>query len=622
MGIRTRLYLFVLLVVAVLSVASGLLLQGHVRDRYEEYTRRQLLEKARLTTVVLESANRGAGFLNDQEMDALVDELGKSADMRITVIAPDGHVRADSDLDGLTLAGVDNHGQRLEVVRARRDGIGAARRFSTTLGQDLLYIAVAGGPDGSVVRVAHATHEVDQALWQLRLVVVAAAGLGLLLASAVGALASHFAAKTLRSLVERARLIRGSARGDLEGEDEIGVLAGSLNHLADELDRTVARLGEERDRLETILRGTSEGVMALDADQRIRLINAAAAHLLKLPEGVEGRPVYEVTRDPDLLTLAERGASVSSTLEIVMSEGERIVVGRADPLQATGGTVLVLHDVSEMRRLEKMRREFVANVSHELRTPVSIIRANCETLIEGGAIDNEKARGNFLRAIARNAERLERLVADLLDLARIEAGKQELAPREISPRAIIERVVSLLSRRAEDRGLELIIDASPTLRVYTDEKALDQILGNLIDNAVKYSDKPGRVWIRARVSDKAYQRPQLGEVLVDVPVTNAGGAKNLVTFSSDDEGPENFGQLIIAVEDEGPGIPKASRGRVFERFYRVDAGRSRDVGGTGLGLSIVKHLAHLLDGHAGVEPRLPRGTHFFVVVPLKRVLVD
>src|SRR5690606_3883071 len=280
---------------------------------------------------------------------------------------------------------------------------------------------------------------------RLRLIIVVAAGLGLLLASAVGALVSHFAAKTMRNLVERARSIRGSGSFDLNAEDEIGVLAGSLNHLAEELERTVARLGQERDRLETILRGTSEGVMALDADQKIRLVNAAAAHLLRLPDGVEGKPIYEVTRDPDLLTLAERGASMSSTLEIAMSEGERIVMGRADPLQATGGTVLVLHDVSEMRRLEKMRREFVANVSHELRTPVSIIRANCETLLEGGAIDNERARLNFLKAIARNAERLERIVADLLDLARIEAGKQELAPRDISLRAIAERVVSLLA---------------------------------------------------------------------------------------------------------------------------------------------------------------------------------
>jgi len=586
MGLRTRLYVFLLLVVAVLSVVSGLLLQAYVRDGYERYAEQELFRKARLAATALGVTQAQGDAPGDDELDALVDRLAASAGVRISVIASDGRLRADSELSGQALRHADEHGHRPEIVLARTQGHGAARRFSTTLGEELFYVAVAAGSDGSVVRLAHTTSEFDSALRRLRLVVIAAAALGLLLASAVGALASHFAARTLRLLVERARSIRGGTRGELEGEDEIGVLAGSLNHLADELDRSVARLGEERDRLETILRGTSEGVMALDADQRIRLINAAAVHLLKLPEGVEGRPVYEVTRDPDLLTLAERGASVSSTLEIVMSEGERIVVGRADPLQATGGTVLVLHDVSEMRRLEKVRREFVANVSHELRTPVSVIRANCETLIEGGAIDNEKARGNFLRAIARNAERLERLIADLLDLARIEAGKQELAPREISPRAIIERVISLLARRAEERGLELVIDAQPGLRVYTDERALDQILANLVDNAVKYSDRPGHVWVRARVEDNAAQDAQ---------------------------------QLVISVEDEGPGIPKASRSRIFERFYRVDAGRSRDVGGTGLGLSIVKHLAQLQNGHVGVEPRLPRGTHFFVVIPLKKV---
>lgn len=612
MGIRTKLYLFALLVAAIVSIVSGIFLQSYVRDGYETYARAELVQKARVAVVALRSASQGSA--HDGTLDALVGQLAQAAGARISLVAADGSLRADSDLKGNELQAAGNHGNRPEVILARKDGHGATRRFSTTLGKDLFYVAVDGGPNESVVRVAMPTHEVDNAAQRLRLIILVAAGLGLLLASAVGALVSHFAAKTMRNLVERARSIRGSGGFDLNAEDEIGVLAGSLNHLAEELERTVARLGQERDRLETILRGTSEGVLALDADQKIRLVNAAAAHLLRLPDGVEGKPIYEVTRDPDLLTLAERGASMSSTLEIVMSEGEQIVMGRADPLQATGGTVLVLHDVSEMRRLEKMRREFVANVSHELRTPISIIRANCETLLEGGAIDNERARLNFLKAIARNAERLERIVADLLDLARIEAGKQELAPRDISLRAIAERVVSLLARRAEERALELVIDISPQLRIFSDEKALDQILGNLVVNAVKYSDRPGSVWIRAYVDETPYQKPALVDAVYDSAPMLPQSGKSM----DDGQHARELGRhLVVSVEDEGPGIPKPAQSRIFERFYRVDAGRSREVGGTGLGLSIVKHLAQLLGGHAGVEARHPRGSRFYFVIPLK-----
>ncbi len=616
MGLRTRLYLFALLSVAILSLVSGVFLQGYVREGYESYARRELKQMAQVSAVAIETEERSSGELSDEQLDALVDRLGASGGARVSVIAQDGRLRADSLLDGEKLAAADNHGTRPEVVDARVYGYGASRRYSTTIREDLFYVAVPGGPSDSVVRVAMPTHEVDQALRRLRLVTLIAAGLGLLLASAVGALASHFAAKTLRSLVERARSIRGSRRA-LEGEDEIGVLAGSLNHLADELERTVGRLGEERDRLETILRGTSEGVMALDADQKIRLVNAAAAHVLKLPEDVEGRPIYEVSRDPDLLTLAERGATVSSTLELSLAEGERIVVGRADPLQATGGTVLVLHDVTEMRRLEKMRREFVANVSHELRTPVSIIRANCETLIDGGAIDNPKARDTFIKAIGRNAERLERLVADLLDLARIEAGKQELSPREIALKPVVERVVSLLVRRAEERSVQIVIDVPSTLKVYTDEKAFDQILANLVDNAVKYSDRPGHVWIRASVQSSPPRRsaPSEGHVDSVSRLVLSGAQSSMGALDATEE--EGRASLVMTVEDEGPGIPKPAQTRVFERFYRVDAGRSRDIGGTGLGLSIVKHLAQLLGGHASVEGRQPRGSCFTVIIPLR-----
>ncbi len=582
MGIRTKLYLFSFFAVTVLSVLGGVYLQNQLRNTYESRLKMQLLEKANITLEALrelksEKAHVQTYPLSSESVDRWVDRFGKAAASRITVIGSDGVLIADTDLDGPALLKAGNHANRPEVLEAVAKGIGSSSRFSTTVNHNMLYVAVRGGPAGSVVRVSMPTKEVEEAIGRLHMILLAAAGLGLLIASAVAGLASHFAAETLRNLVERARAIgeKGSGRVEYNSRDDLGVLAGSLNHLAEELENNVRRLGEERDRMETILRGTSEGILALDADKRIRLVNAAAIALLQLPHDVEGKPLYEVTREPDLLALAEYGFDHTESAELKLDEPPRTLVGRADPLQATGGAVLVLHDVTDMRRLEAIRRDFVTNVSHELRTPVAIIRANSETLLDG-ALEIPKARQSFVEAIARNSERLERLISDLLDLARVESGNQELHTREFALSTVSERVVSLLKRRADSKGVNLTTNFDASLKVIADEKALDQILVNLVDNAVKY--------------------------------TEAGGSVTIVAEKQASE-------ILLAVEDDGCGIPIAARGRIFERFYRVDPGRAREVGGTGLGLSIVKHLAQIMGGQVGVDGRDPRGSRFWVRLP-------
>lgn len=581
-GRQTKLYLFSLIAVAILTLLSGAYLQHDIRNAYEKRLRSQLKEKADLTAAALTALEKSSTpDPNENErifrIDAWVDSFGEATDSRVTVVAPNGRLLGDSNLKGQALLDAQNHATRPEVSQARREGYGTANRFSTTVGKNMLYVAVQGGPDRSVVRVSTPTQVVDDVVTRLRIILLAAAGIGLLLASAVGGLSSHFAAKTLRTLVESARAIgeKGHGRVEYSSGDDLGVLAGSLNHLAEELENNVQRLGEERDRLETILRGTSEGVLALDADKRIRLVNAAATALLQLPDSVEGKLLYDVSREPDLLTLAESGFERTESAEIKLDDPPRTLLGRADPLQATGGTVLVLHDVTEMRRLEAVRRDFVTNVSHELRTPVAIIRANSETLLDG-ALEIPKARQSFVEAIGRNSERLERLISDLLDLARVESGNQELHTRELTLSAVVDRVLALLKRKADTKEIELRTDFSPDLRLVADEKALDQILVNLVDNAVKYTEAGGQVTIAAKRVDQ---------------------------------------DVLLTVEDNGCGIPHAARARIFERFYRVDPGRARDVGGTGLGLSIVKHLAQIMGGQVGVEGRDPKGSRFWVRLP-------
>ena len=582
MGIRTKLFLFALVAIVVMGLASGAYLQKQLRVAYEHRLEGDLEEKALMTAAAL-SAFESQGSEGDRQhssesaLDDWVDGLAQGAHVRISIIAPGGRVRADSRLDGDALAQVENHRARPEVRSAQQGKVGLSRRYSTTVGKNMIYVAVATAPGAPVVRVAMSTDEVDAAAAQLRVILFAAAGLGLLIASAVGALASYFATRTLRSLVESAQGVSrgGPDRLRYSAADELGVLAGSFNHLADELQNSVVSLREERDRLETILRGTSEGVLALDADRRIRLVNTAAMRLLDLPANIQGLPIVEVSREPGLLSLAEKGINEPFSAELTTGDPQRVLLGSADPLKATGGTVLVLHDVTEMRRLETIRKDFVANVSHELRTPVSVIQANSETLLDG-ALEDKEARRAFVEAIARNSERLGRLISDLLDLARIEAGSQDINREEVSVQRSVERAFSVMQRHAKEKDISLHIDVEPTMSVFADDKALDQILVNYIENAIKYSQAGASISVTAQMHEDLCR---------------------------------------IVVEDDGPGIPMASRERVFERFYRVDPGRSRQVGGTGLGLSIVKHLAQIMGGQVGVHARIPQGSRFWISLP-------
>jgi two-component system phosphate regulon sensor histidine kinase PhoR len=352
-----------------------------------------------------------------------------------------------------------------------------------------------------------------------------------------------------------------------------------MNRMARELDRSVAALVQERDRLDAVLQGMSDAVIAIDRDARITLLNKATNVLLDIPEGAVGKPLVDVVRIPALVDLAGRASGEPQSAELSLGLTQvRHLQARANPIRATGGTVIVIHDTTEMRRLETIRRDFVANVSHELRTPVSVILANAETLL-AGALDHPEHARRFTDAIHRNAERLSAIIADLLDLTRIESGKLQLRPEPVDLHDAAEHAIDAVAEMARSRGTQVTNQIAPDLLVVGDVQALDQILMNLVTNAVKYSGERRHVVLRARA-----------------------------------EGTE----VRVEVEDDGPGIEEHHRERVFERFYRVDAGRSRDVGGTGLGLSIVKHLVTALDGRLGVEPVSPHGARFWFTLPLAR----
>ena len=337
------------------------------------------------------------------------------------------------------------------------------------------------------------------------------------------------------------------------------------------------QLGIERDRIEAVLEGMDEGVIGVDADMRVTLVNRGARVLFDLPEHTVGMAIQRLIPHvgfQKIIAQAREEGAVEAEIEVTAAPA-KVVLVRATPQRSTDGIVVVLYDITRVRHLEQMRRDFVANVSHELRTPVSVVQLNAETLLEGGLEDKSQARG-FVQAIMRNAQRLSRIIDELLDLSRIEAEKYEISKTHLALKGAAIRAINTVSTQLEKSEMRVEVEIDEDLQVLANENAVEQILTNLIDNATKYGPRQGVIRVRAQ---------------------------------------ERLGSIRIEVIDDGPGVPREHQERLFERFYRVDAGRSREMGGTGLGLAIVKHLAAAMGGRVGVESDPPKGSLFWVTLP-------
>jgi two-component system phosphate regulon sensor histidine kinase PhoR len=349
-------------------------------------------------------------------------------------------------------------------------------------------------------------------------------------------------------------------------------LAEWIDTLAEETERSRNALVHERTLLASVADGLTQGVIAIDGERKIEMLNDAARRMLGVQSSLVGEPLLEFVRVPELRALIERPEDASA--EVQLPQGPRTLI-RAARTYGRAGRVLLLEDVTRVRRLETVRRDFVANVSHELRTPVAVIRANAETLL-AGAKDDPEMGPRLIDGLHRNAERLARIIADLLDLSRLDAGQYRLDISPVPVRSVTEQSLSAVEPQAQARNVSVEVAIPDALAVRADAKALDQILVNLIDNGIKYTRADGHVWVEAR---------------------------------------ETGDSVRIEVRDDGPGIADKHRARVFERFYRADPSRTREAGGTGLGLSIVKHLVESMGGQVGVEPNHPRGSIFWLRLP-------
>lgn len=495
---------------------------------------------------------------------------------RVTLIDRSGTVLADSDFPDGPLPPLENHAERAEVRSALAGDTGRAIRFSATVGRDLLYVAVPGGP--GVVRVARDESRADVVLGRVRRGMLLAAVLALAIGVAAAWLAARSVARPLVTLASAAAAMATGAppRFPRSGIVEIDRLVQSLRDMHRQLQERFAELVSERAESTALVEAMVEGVIAADARGRVTTANHAAHRLLGYADDA---PL------PDLSTLFRAKGARELVAAAIEHRGERsatieldgqilLLTARGLP---DGSAVLVLHDLTETRRLETVRRDFVANVSHELKTPLTSISGYAETLL-GEQTDEEMTR-RFHGIILANARRMHRLVDDLLDLSRIESGHWQPTLDQISADAIAREVAAMSQERARDGGIQLTVDVPAGLGMYADADALRQILTNLVDNGIRH--------------------------------TPAGGTISIAATRDD-------GAVCVTVSDTGAGIGSEHLPRIFERFYRVDASRSRAEGGTGLGLSIVRHLVESHGGELAAESELGRGTTIRMTFPENR----
>ncbi len=505
---------------------------------------------------------------------------------RVTVVSSSGLVLSDSEADPATM---ENHGSRPEIRAAFERGEGQSVRHSATIGRDLLYYAVrqdvtAGPP--IVLRFSLPAQQIDRELASSRRRLWGASLVILVLAGAASLLVSRSFSRRVERLKQFSQRVSVGDFRPLPAErkgDALEDLTAALNDTATRLEQTIRTLKEERNLSSAILSSMVEGVAVINSAERLMFANRAFADILNLSaEPKEGAALVEVARQTELIAAVRQVLGGKSSVQGEIVTGTVRLRNFAMTVSAVrageaSGAVVVLHDITDLRRLERVRRDFVANVSHELKTPLTAIQGFAETLL-GSAIDDREHRRRFLEIILDHARRLARLTDDLLELSQIEADRMELEIRPLPVAPLIENCVETTRPRAVEKQLALSIDCPPDLpEIAGDRHRLSEVLQNLLDNAVQYTGPGGRIEVSARADGR---------------------------------------DVVITVSDTGIGIPQADQTRIFERFYRVDTARSREVGGTGLGLSIAKHLVEVHGGRIWVDSEVGRGSSFHFTVPI------
>ena len=574
---RNRIFFKLVLVFALVIAAATLVLDVAITHAWRNSVHQQIEENLRQKTALF-AQRVGEATLASPNLRGLAQAIAGASGARATVIDRQGQVLADSSAEPETM---ENHARRPEFQAALDGQIGSDVRRSHTLNMDFLYVAqpVKGG----AVRLAVPLSAIAQVNRRIRNSMIAASSLACVIAIVLAGWASRSVSERLQRMVEFAKKISAgdySARLAEYHQDEIGVVAGALDSTARQLQSSFRQLEDSRSELETLLNSMQEPVIALSRDGQAQWANQRMEMLT--PTGVRiGQPVVETVRDPNFLAAVQEAAkdNRTATARVGSFVPGRIFVATVAPM-SSGGLVAVLHDRTEAEKVEKTRRDFIANVSHELRTPLTSIQGYAETLLDNECSENEENRREFIEIIRKNAARMTRLTEDLLVLARVESGDKKLHVQPLSAAELLRDAAEYFHERRSDSNMKLDVVNEALKLVSADRDVIFQVFSNLIDNACKYAASGGKILI---------------------------GAHDVEGFVS------------FYVRDFGPGIASEHLPRLFERFYRIDKARSRESGGTGLGLAIAKHIVLAHGGTISAESELNHGTAFIFSIPESRV---
>jgi two-component system phosphate regulon sensor histidine kinase PhoR len=582
-----RILLFYLIVTPLLVVVLELYLSDVIRESYIAKLKDSLVIQSRLIADQIPSSS--------ENLDDFSRRFKEQTGARVTIIDSSGRVLGDSDEPS---AQMENHADRPEIRDANISKVGSSTRFSNTIKRDLFYLAIAidGDTGKGFIRLSVPLQDVEAAVNSIRMRIILVSLVALFIVILIALLQTRKITKSIEDITSFSQELAAGhlkKRLFLEQKGELGELGRNISNMAQELDNRLKQREKEKTVIEAILNNMTDGLILTDTQGRIVLSNAAIKNFFSIDSSIEGKTLIEVFRKAELIEVIESvvkgNEKIYREVEVTYPKELYIMVNASpfysfDKVGEISGVILTIHDITRLKKLEDIRKDFVANVSHEIRTPITAIKGFSETLLEGALDDKENAQ-RFLETIRNHSERLNSLVSDLLTLSRIELGDIEIDKKDVDIENVIDTVFATLRKKADKKGLYLKKEISPGKQeIRADRDRLIQILLNLVDNGIKFTEEGG-ITIKVQSSK----------------------------FKVQSEEEKDFKEILI--EDTGIGIPKKHLQRLGERFYRVDHARSRELGGTGLGLAIVKHLVKAHGWEMEIESTEDKGTMVRIILP-------
>ena len=584
MGIRTRIFFITLSCLFIGISLSFVVAERDLSLKLQDQIETELSRQAKILRKSIANIIDAGDFF---KLKVQIDEYAAASDSRITIILKDGYVIVDSDVEASKIDDLDNHSDRPEIISAFKNGYGSSKRYSSTVKKEMFYFALLDSSNDAerVIRISVPYESLDQILASLGNSITLIVVVGLIVAILASVLAGDYIRSSFMDLEKAAADISAGSykKKDLESlpikrSDEIGSMARNISTISSNLREQISLIAKQRDQFGLVLDGLGEGIMVLDEDGTITFRNDQIMQILGLDE-ILNKSIADLNLPPlkQIFKKALKKGQHESEFEIdTDGDDTKWILAHMNKAKATRELILVVHETTQLREMDSMRRDFVSNLSHELRTPVSVIKANSETLLDG-ALENSKDAKTFSKAILHNADRLSEMVTSLIDLSRIEYGDLKFVIEPIIINQVVDTVISSFTNKAKRKNIELVFNRQSDVVVQTDAKAIERVLNNLVDNAFKYSSENTVIEIRARKQ-------------------------------------ANF--IRISVLDSGEGVPEEEQRFVFKRFYRTAKARANTKQGSGLGLAIVRNLVNNLQGEVGVETRKEGGSEFWFTIPL------